>query len=79
MSLPEDMITISIDSMTGDPRAALAACEQAGEVLITEGGTPRFRLVAVGSAADISEEDKIALCAWRILMTHKNAFLELAK
>ena len=79
MSLPEDIITISIDSMTGDPRAALAACEQAGELLITDGDRPRFRLVAVGGAADVSIEDKIALCAWRILMTHKNAFLELAR
>ena len=48
-------------------------------MLITEGGVPRFRHVAIGSAADVTEEDKIALCAWRILMTHKNAFLELAK
>ena len=79
MSLPEDTITISIDGMTADPRAALAACEQAGELLVTDGGKPRFRLVAVGGAADITDEDKIALCAWRILMTHKNAFLELAK
>lgn len=79
MSLPVEKAALTTGDLLSDPRAALARCLQEGELLITEGDAPRFRLVAVGSAADVSTEDKIALCAWRILMTHKNAFLELAK
>ena len=70
---------VSLFELLQDPEAKARLMSAGGEVVTGSDGKSGYRLSFDGEELILSEEEWIALVGWRILMTHKNAFLELAK
>ena len=70
---------ISLFDMMQDPEAKALLMGAGVNAVTGDNGEISYRLSLGGRELALSEEEWIALVGWRILMTHKNAFLELAK